>query len=63
MSRTTEIVKQYTTPDGVTVTQYAEKPTKKVRWMRGEHYCGIIQRTDDFTGGSMVHFSRKPGKY
>lgn len=57
-----EILKQYVREDGVKVTVYAEKKTKRRSWMRGENFCGIVQRTDDFAGGMMVPFSRKPGK-
>ena len=60
MSRKTQILSQHI-EDGHLVTVYAEKKTKKVRWMKGEQYCGVLQRVDDI-GGSMVHFSRKPGK-
>ena len=48
---------------GCMVKVYPEKQVKRRAWMRGEIFIGISQRTDNFAGGCMVPFSRKPGKY
>lgn len=48
--------------NGVKITVYAEKQTKHRLWQRGENFYGIVARADNFAGGSMVPFTRKPGK-
>lgn len=48
---------------GCAVKVYAEKQVKRRSWMRGESFCGVKQRTEADTGGMLVPFSRKNGKY
>lgn len=63
MSKATQVLSRHI-ENGVPVTVYAAKPTKKVRWMKGEASCGVLQRLDgESLGGSMVHFSRRVGSY
>ena len=63
MSKATQVLNRHF-ENGVLVTVYAEKKTKKVTWMKGESSCGVLNRLDgEALGGSMVRFSRRVGSY
>jgi hypothetical protein len=63
MKRAVEPQSTYFNADGVEVKVYAEKNVKRRAWMRGEAFMGMKMRTEQDTGGMLVPFSRKNGKY
>ena len=48
---------------GCVVKVYPEKQVKRKAWMRGESFMGITQRVEADTGGMLMKFTRKHGKY
>lgn len=58
-----KIINQYINSDGILVTVYEEKKTKRIPWQRGESYLRMKMRVpDSSTGSVMGSFSRRPGK-
>lgn len=64
MKRTVQAASEYFDPAlNCVVKVYPEKQVKRRSWMRGESFCGVKQRTEADTGGMLVPFSRKNGRY
>lgn len=56
-------ISEYIDADGNKVTVYAEKPTKRKAWMRGEALYGMKMRIPEEGDRCFVQFKRKNGKY